>query len=97
MSEQNPSVGSCKLSTQKLSMPGSLACLRQSSLPTSSADQRFETKPRLVLPTPVEDWDAANAFFEKVLIPEVVNQVSTDDKHTVLTEGIYKYFESVRH
>ena len=95
MSEQDPSVGSCTLSTQMLPEPVSLACLRQSSLPTSSADQCFETKPRLVLPTTVEGWNAANAFFEKVLVLEVVNQVSADDKHTVLTEGIYKYFERV--
>ena len=26
------------------------------------------------------------------MVPEVVNQVSADDKHTALTEGIYKYF-----
>ena len=53
----------------------------------------MEPKPRLVLPTVV--WAVANAFFEQVLAPEVVNQVLADDKHTALTEGIYKYFATV--
>ena len=60
-------------------------------MPSSGADQYLEPKPRLVLPTAVEVWVAANAFFERVLVPEVVNQVSADE-HTALTEGIYKYF-----
>ena len=66
---------------------GADQCLEQSPSPSSGADQCLEPKPCLVFPTAVEVWAAANIFFEQVLVPEVVNQVSADDKHTALTEG----------
>ena len=53
----------------------------------------FVPKPKLQLPRSDEDWLKANAFFENELVPCVLRELSVDAKSTVLTEGVFSYFD----
>ena len=58
----------------------------------SSLEPSPVPKPQLQLPVSEESWVAANALFEELLVPDVLNQPSADGKHAMITEGLYKYF-----
>ena len=63
--------------------------LRNAALPPSP-----EPRSHLKLPTKDEEWRAADQYLAAVVVPQVIAEVSVEDKNLTLTQGIYDYFSS---
>ena len=56
------------------------------------ADNEPATKLPLILPTTLDGWSDADAFFTQQLVPSILSASSPDEKNKILVDGIYDYF-----
>lgn len=62
--------------------------------PSCTNNNTPQLRPALKLPTSDNDWKNANVFFKFLLVPQVLNEKSVDDKCAKLADGLYDYFAS---
>ena len=54
-----------------------------------------EVKCHLLVPQTTEGWEAANQHFINILlVPAVLNASTLTEKYSILTDGVYSYFQS---
>ena len=53
-----------------------------------------EVKCHLLMHKTTEGWEAVNHHFHNSLMPAVLNAPSLSEKYSILTDGVYSYFES---
>ena len=54
-----------------------------------------EVKCHLLMPQTTEGWEAANQHFINILlVPAVLNASTLTEKYSILTDGVYSYFQS---
>ena len=51
----------------------------------------YHHKPRVKLPPTQEEWEDANSYFSRVLVPQVLCETSPDSKNSRLSDGIYDF------
>lgn len=76
------------------SSPPTTALVNTNGMETAPRLPPPEPRPRLKLPTKDEEWRAADQHLAAVVVPQVIAEVSAEDKNLALTQGIYDYFSS---
>ena len=56
--------------------------------------QSPEVKHHLLMPQTTKGWEVANQHFSDTLVPAVLNASTLTEKYSILTDGVYSYFQS---
>ena len=61
---------------------------------TSSCHQLLRSSVTYSMPQTTEGWEAANQYFINILlVPAVLNTSTLTEKYSILTDGVYSYFQ----